>query len=66
MINQPYISIVITTHNRKKLLINEIKCLNKQTYNNFEIIIVDDNSTEAIQLNDLNFTKKKQDKVNQK
>lgn len=49
----PYLSIVITTRNRKQLLINEINCLNLQNYSNFEIIIVDDNSKDKILISDI-------------
>ena len=40
------ISIIIPTYNREKLLIRSIKSILKQTYKNFEIIIVDDFSKD--------------------
>lgn len=41
------ISICVTTYNRKKLLPVTIKSILEQTYKNFEIIIVDDYSTDG-------------------
>jgi len=40
------ISIIIPTYNREKLLIRSIKSILNQTYQNFEIIIVDDFSKD--------------------
>ena len=43
---QEKISVIIPTYNREKVILNSIKsCLN-QTYNNIEIIIIDDCSTD--------------------
>lgn len=42
----PFFSIVIPTYNRIQLLINTIDSFNKQTFKNFEIVIVDDGSTD--------------------
>ena len=43
---QEKISIIIPTYNREKLILNTLKsCLN-QTYNNIEILIIDDCSTD--------------------
>lgn len=42
----PFFSIVIPTYNRKKFIINTIESILKQTYSDFEIIIVDDGSTD--------------------
>jgi glycosyltransferase involved in cell wall biosynthesis len=51
MINKHKVSVVITTYNRKVLLIRAIKSVISQTYNNIEIIISDDCSD--IDLTDL-------------
>ena len=45
MINKKF-SIIITTKNRYKLLTEELNCLVDQTYRNFEVIIIDDLSTD--------------------
>ncbi len=42
----PLISVVIPTHNRAQMLKRAIKSILAQTYNNFEIIIVDDFSQD--------------------
>jgi Predicted glycosyltransferases len=45
------VSVVITTHNRSRLLIKAIESVKKQTYNNIQCIVVDDAScdeTEAL------------------
>lgn len=41
------VSIIIPTYNRSKLLSEAVKSLQEQTYENFEIIIVDDCSTDC-------------------
>lgn len=40
------VSVIVPTFNRAKLLKNAINSILKQTYNFFEVIIVDDNSTD--------------------
>lgn len=40
------ISVIITTFNREKWIIRSINSILNQSYNNFEIIIVDNNSTD--------------------
>ncbi len=42
----PMISIVVPTYNRENLVIKAISSVQKQTYNNIEIIIVDDASID--------------------
>jgi len=44
--NSPLVSIIIPTYNRSKLLKRAIESALAQTYKNFEIIIVDDASTD--------------------
>jgi len=43
----PTVSICVTTYNRKELLKITINSILRQTYNNFEIILVDDASTDG-------------------
>lgn len=52
------LSVIITTKNRKKVLLNCIKSLLDSSFNDFELIIVDDNSTDGTQnltSKDINF-----------
>ena len=44
--NQPYFSIIMPTYNRDFCIQNAIQSLLHQTYKNFELIIVDDGSTD--------------------
>ncbi|MAG44721.1 hypothetical protein CL633_02425 [bacterium] len=46
MTEQPLVSVVVTTFNRAKRLKNAIKSIQEQTFQNFEIIVVDDASTD--------------------
>src|SRR5579872_6002018 len=41
------ISIIITTHNRVKMLRNLLSNLKKQTYKNFSVVIIDDASKDT-------------------
>jgi glycosyltransferase involved in cell wall biosynthesis len=44
--NNPKVSVIIPTYNRFKYLLNTIKSVKEQDYNNLEIIVVNDCSTE--------------------
>lgn len=48
--NTPLISIVIPTYNRSLLLERAIKSIINQTYQNWEIIVIDNNSTDDTDL----------------
>lgn len=43
----PLISIGVSTYNRKKLLAESLRSLQAQTYKNFEIIVIDDGSSDG-------------------
>lgn len=45
--NQPLVSIIIPTHNRKDMLLRLLKSILASTYKNIEIIIVDDTSSDG-------------------
>lgn len=47
---QPHISIIIPTHNRPHLLPTAVKSALGQTYQNLEVVVVDDASTQLAQL----------------
>jgi len=42
----PLVSVVIPTRNRSDILLRAIKSVEKQTFTNWEIIVIDDNSTD--------------------
>jgi glycosyltransferase involved in cell wall biosynthesis len=46
MVTNPSVSVVIATYNRSSLLIRAIESVLKQTYKDFEIIVIDDGSTD--------------------
>ncbi|WP_442935894.1 glycosyltransferase [Nostoc sp.] len=43
---EPLVSIVLRVYNRKKYLVKAIDSVLQQTYQNWELIIADDNSSE--------------------
>lgn len=59
----PLISVVIPTYNRFNYLLNAIKSVYNQTYKNFEIIVVNDHSTESDYYN-FNFEDEFDNKLN--
>lgn len=42
----PYVSVLIITYNRERLLDNAIQSVLDQTYKNYELVIIDDGSTD--------------------
>lgn len=56
--NKYAVSIILTTYNRKKYLPRAIDSILKQSYKNFEVIIVDDGSTDYSEKNIFPYLKK--------
>ncbi len=44
--NQPFFSVIICTYNRARFLPRALKSLQNQTFKDFEVILVDDGSTD--------------------
>lgn len=45
--SKPRVSVIILSYNRKRHLIDAIESIRAQTYKNYEIIVVDNNSTDG-------------------
>jgi len=43
----PFFSVIVPTYNRLRLLLQALECLRLQTFTEFEVIIVDDGSTDG-------------------
>jgi glycosyltransferase involved in cell wall biosynthesis len=48
--NNPLVSVVITTKNEEKNIENCLRSINVQGYNNIEIIVVDNNSDDPFKI----------------
>ncbi|PJF18645.1 IPT/TIG domain-containing protein [Paramicrosporidium saccamoebae] len=46
-LGSPLVSVVLTHYNRPKLLQQALESLERQTFRNFEVVLVDDGSTDA-------------------
>ena len=44
--NNPLVSVIIVTWNRKDDMVETLESLQKQTYQNLEVVIVDNGSTD--------------------
>ncbi len=62
MKRQPIVSVIIPTYNREKVLPNAINSVINQKYDNWELIIVDDRSTDNTK-NLVNFYTKKDKRI---
>lgn len=49
-IKNPRVTVVVTTYNRPEMLIEALESISNQTFKDYEIILVDDNSNDTRQL----------------
>ena len=47
MEDKPVVSVIIPTYNRKDLLVDAIRSIMAQDFKSYEIIVVDDGSTDG-------------------
>ena len=47
MTNSPFFSVILNTYNAKKTIKNTVSSILNQSFQNFELIVVDDNSTDG-------------------
>ncbi len=52
MTHQPLISVILTTYNRPQELVNALRSLSRQTYANFEVLVVNTGGGDVAQLVD--------------
>ena len=45
--NQPLVSIIIVTWNRKEEILDALSAIKKQTYDNIEVVVVDNGSSDG-------------------
>ena len=45
--NQPLVSIIIVTWNRKEEILDALEAIGKQSYNNIEVVVVDNGSSDG-------------------
>jgi len=53
MKHNPFVSVIIPTYNREDFVINLIKDLSNQDYNNFEVIVIDQSEKDCLKLKNL-------------
>jgi glycosyltransferase involved in cell wall biosynthesis len=46
-VNQPHVSVIIPTYNRKRFLIDAVRSVLDGSYGDFELIVIDDGSTDG-------------------